>query len=119
MNENLPIKQKNNLFTKIKKFLKKIFYKEQVNYKEPINRENSNFIEENNSKKEKFQGSIKIEVKNDYVNELKREEFLDKLDGNLQVLYDFPIEKLEKLENYYKESIDKMEMKLANLKKAN
>lgn len=49
---------------------------------------------------------------------MKREEFLDKLESNPKLLYDLPIEKLEKLENYYVELIKKQEEKLARIKKA-
>ena len=118
MNSNLPIKQDKSLFGRIKVFLRKIFFKEKIenNYIEKVE-EQSSIKSEPNTKKQ-FEKSLKVETTNDYINEIKKEEFLDKLESNPKLLYDLPIEKLEKLENYYEESIKKQEMKLAKMKKA-
>ena len=118
MNSNLPVKQDNSLFRRIKNFFRKIFFKDKIeNYYEEKN-EVQPKIEENDSRKNQFQENIRIETKNDYIDEMKREEFLDKLESNPKLLYDLPIEKLKKLETYYGESIKKQEEKLAKLKNA-
>lgn len=118
MNSNLPVKQDNSLFGKIKNFFRKIFFKEKIedNYEEII--EVQPKIEKEDNRKRQFEESIRVEANNDYINEMKREEFLDKLESNPKLLYDLPVEKLEKLESYYGESIKKQEEKLAKLKKA-
>ena len=79
---------------------------------------NSNLTvkQDNNYKKNKFQESIRVEVNNDYINDMKREEFLDRLESNPKLLYDLSIKQLEKLEKYYKKSIKKHEEKLAKIK---
>ena len=118
MNSNLPVKQDNTLCGKIKNFFRKLFFKEPENTEVQNNIQEQETVIESEDRKDKFQESIKVEVKNDYVNEVKREEFLDELESNPQLLYDLPIEKLEKLENYYEESIKKQEIKLAKMKKA-
>ena len=71
-------------------------------------------LKKDNSKEE-FENSIKVEIKNDYINDMKREEILNYLEKNPKLFYDLPIEKLEKLENYYKDSIRKLEEKLARI----
>lgn len=116
MRNNLPIKEDNSFFGKIKNFFRKLFYRNR--------RESSvdNIVTEQPQIKKQdntaFQESIKVEVKNDYVTEMKREEFLDNLEKNPKLLYEVSVEKLEKLENYYNESIKKQEEKLAKIKKA-
>jgi len=116
MNSNLPVKQDNSLFRRIKNFFRKIFFKEKIeeNSEEKIGIK----TEKENTRKKQFGESIRFEVDNDYINEMKREEFLDKLECNPELLYDLPVEKLEKLESYYEESIKKQEEKLAKIKKA-
>ena len=118
MNSNLPVKQDNSLFGKIKNFFRKLFFKEKIedNYEEKM--EVQSEIEKEDMRKKQFEESIRAETSNDYINEMKREEFLDELESNPKLLYDLPIEKLEKLENYYGESIKKQEEKLARIKKA-
>lgn len=122
MNSNLPVKQDNSLFGRIKNFFRKIFFKDKIEnnyekkYEEQI--EVQPKIEKEDNRKRQFEESIRVETNNDYINEMKREEFLDKLESNPKLLYDLPIEKLEKLENYYGESIKKQEEKLARIKKA-
>lgn len=122
MNSNLPVKQDNSLFGRIKNFFRKIFLKDKIenNYKEKYEEqiEVQPKIEQEDNRKKQFEESIRVETNNDYINEMKREEFLDKLESNPKLLYDLPIEKLEKLENYYGESIKKQEEKLARIKKA-
>ena len=108
MSSNLPIKQDNSLFGRIKNFFKKIFFKEKLN---------NDYEEKKDNIKNQFQESIKVETNNDYINEIKREEFLNKIENNPQLLYDLPIEKLKKLETYYEEYIKKQEEQLAKLKK--
>ena len=118
MNSNLPVRKGNSFFAKIKNFFRKIFLKDKIeNHYEEKNEVQSK-IEKNDIRKNQFQESIKVGTNNDYIKEIKREEFLDNLESNPKLLYDLPIEKLEKLENYYEESIKKQEEKLAKIKKA-
>lgn len=118
MNSKLPVKQDNSLFGKIKNFFKRVFFKRKIedNYEEKV--EVQSKIEKEDNRKKQFEDSIRIETSNEYINEMKREEFLDKLESNPELLYDLPVEKLEKLESYYGESIKKQEEKLARIKKA-
>ena len=122
MNSNLPVKQDNSLFGRIKSFFRKIFFKDKIenNYEEKYEEqiEVQPKIEQEDNRKRQFEESIRVETNNDYINEMKREEFLDKLESDPKLLYDLPIEKLEKLERYYAESIKKQEEKLAKIKKA-
>ena len=110
MNSNLPAKQNNSIFQRIKKIFNNIFFKREIKDK----------YEEKNQIQHKIecQESIRDKVNTDYINEIKIEEFLDKLESNPKLLYDLPIEKLKKLENYYEESIKKHEERLLKMKNA-
>ncbi len=118
MNSNLPVKQDTSFFGRIKNFFRKIFFKDKIENHYEEKTEVQPKIEEIDNRKNQFKESLKIEVKNDYINEMKKEEFLDKLESNPKLLYDLPIEKLDQLEKYYGESIKKQEEKLAKIKKA-
>lgn len=118
MNVNLPMKKENSFIDKMKKFFKKLFNKEGNNVGQTSNLiEDEEKVEDNT--KSNFQDSIKLEVKSEYeyLNNLTREEFLKELESNPSLLYELPIEKLEKLEKYYDESIAKYGDKLSKLKK--
>jgi hypothetical protein len=118
MNSNLPVKKENGLFGRIQKFFSKLFSKEkiEINYEEKFDAQPKNEKEDNIKKQ--FEESIKVETDNEHINEIKREEFLDEIESNPKLLYDLSVEKLERLEEYYKESIKKQEEKLEKLKKA-
>ena len=49
----------------------------------------------------------------------KREKFLEEICKRPDVLYEFPIEKLEIINKYYDELLEKKNAELAKLKKAN
>ena len=115
MKNNLPTKEDNSFLKKIKNFFRKLFYRKPVEKSvDNVIAEQTLIKKENNTA---FQESIKVEVKNDYLTEMKREKFLDDLEKNPKLLCELPIEKLEKLEDYYKISIKKQEEKLARIKK--
>lgn len=113
MNSKLPVKEDNSFLGKIKIFFRKLFYRKNIEntVKKPV-------VSKENNVKDRFKESIKVEVKNDYINEMKREEFLDNIESNPKLLYDLPVDKLEKIEDYYKTSIKNHEEKLARIKKA-
>lgn len=116
MKNNLPMKEDNSFLKKIKNFFRELFYRKPVeNSLDNVIVEQTPIKKENNTA---FKESVKVEVKNDYSTEMKREKFLDDLERNPKLLYELPIEKLEKLEDYYNESIKKQEAKLAKIKKA-
>jgi hypothetical protein len=122
MNSNLLSRQDNNLFRRINNFFRKIFLKEKIKNSSEEKQEGKieeqyKFEDDENNKKMQFEEIIRVETNNNYITEIKREEFLDKLEKNPKLLYSLPIEKLEKLENYYEESIKKLEGKLAKMKK--
>lgn len=55
-------------------------------------------------------------MSNEELKEKEREEFLDVIEKNPKMLYDLPVEKLEKLKEYYEYSISKKEEQLRKLK---
>lgn len=117
MSNNLPIKEDNSFFEKIKNFFRRLLKKQ--NTQEVANFQVEEKIENKEDKaKERFENSIKVKVKYDYINDMKREEFIYNLEKDPKLFYELPIEKLEKLEDYYKDSVKKQEEKLAKIKKA-
>ena len=118
MNNNLPTVYDNSLFGKIKTFFRNIFAKKQVENIQEEKVEEQPVVEEVDNKKVQFQESIKAETNNEYAKEMKREEILDKIENNPDILNNLSIEKLEKIEELLEESIKQQEDKLAKLKKA-
>ena len=118
---NLPIKVENGIFGKIKLFFRKLFFKdEQLNEIEEVQIKN---IVSNNQKKF-FEDNMKVEVNDDFVKDIKRNEFITQIETNPDLLYDLPLEKIEKWSEYYsyliekeKEENKKLEEKLSRLKK--
>lgn len=51
--------------------------------------------------------------------DIRREKFLEEITKRPDILYQFPIEKLEIIDQYYDELIEKKNAELAKLKKAN
>lgn len=116
MNNNLPIKRENSVILKIKNFFRRVFGKkepiETINYKdEKINISNQ-------QDKQHFGEDIKISVSNDYLNEIKRNDFVDEIEKNPDLLYNLSIDRLKKLENYYDDLIMKDKEELTKLRKA-
>ena len=66
-----------------------------------------------------FENSLKVEVNNKYLIELKKEEFLKQLEKNPELFLKLPIEKLKVIENYYMEQLKKEEEKLKRINKEN
>ena len=117
MINKLPAKQEKDLIGRIKSFFQKLLYrkKKEDNYKERI--EVQPELDKKNDRVQ-FEESIRSETNTDYINELKREELLDKLDSNPELIYNIPIEKIGNIVNYYKESIKKLEEKLVKIKQS-
>lgn len=109
---------------KVKSFLGDLFKKhdEQELTNQEINdfQTDEKIIEksEDNSKSE-VDEIIKTENKDDYIKEKKREKFIEVLENNPKLFYSLSIEKLERLEEYYKQIIKQQEEKLAKLRQIN
>lgn len=122
MNNNLPLKEDNSIWKRISNFFRKLFFKKKMENQTinsiPENKPEKIETSKNEEKQRSFDESIKVDVKpTRYVDDKKVEDFLDKFERNPELLYDLPVEKLERLEKVYNESIKKKEMKLAKLKK--
>ena len=120
MSNNLSKKEHVSFFEGIKIFLKKILKKQSIQTMiEPQDKQLEKIEKPKNAEdktKESFENYLKVEIKSDYENDKKREEFVKNLEKNPKLFYELPIEKLQKLEEYYKESIKKYEEKLAKIK---
>ena len=111
------IEYKESFISKIKKFLKRIFGKNDIqnnNLKEKSNKVPNQ--EEKSNYQNNFVNGIKIEVK-DTNTSIKRNNFLKELEGNEEALNMLSIEKLKKLEKYYDSIIEQNNEKIKKLKK--
>ena len=123
MGNNLPIKQ-DNIIDKIKNWFKGIFAKkENVNNQIVSDEKLSNkerpqesFV---NTMKAEFGSSNASYTNSEYTLNKKRNDEIEKILKNPEVLLGLPIEKLELLRDVCKEQANKYEAKLAKLKKEN
>ena len=130
MNNNLPVK-KNGFIETIKNFFKNLFKKkkseEAVDVLENLNNKTNNTTISNQETQDELINKYKVESKGQtkpHINterdlDKEKEAFLDDLAKHPELLYNFPIEKLETIEKSYRESVEKLEIKLNNLKKKN
>ena len=108
MKNNLPTKKeekRDGLLARIKNFFRNLFYRSK---EESLPQSIGETPEESTSsdiQKEEFDESLKVKVNNDVSNNIKREELLDQIEKNPRMLYDMPTENIEKVEQYYKDSI--------------
>ena len=124
MGNNLPIK-KDNIIDKIKNWFKGIFAKKENINNQIVSNEKLNNSKE--SKQESFVNSMKAEFGNsnasytnsEYTLNKKRDDEIEKILNNPEILLELPIEKLELLRDICKEQANKYEVKLAKLKKEN
>ena len=114
MNEKLPMQENTSLIEKIKKFFRRLFYKEKF---QDIVETNQQVIPEiTDAQKENFENSIKAEVKDEYLKEIKKDEFLEKIEKNPNLLYELSNDRLEKLNEYYDDLILQYKEEIAKLK---
>lgn len=117
MNNNLPIKKENSIIFKIKTFFRKLLKKDNLNYSvNNANSENKNISD--GKMEDNFGDNLKVEVSNEYVKELKKNDFIDEIEKNPDLLYNLSIDRLKKLEKYYDELIEKDKKELNNVKKS-
>lgn len=115
-NELLPTIKKDSIFIKIKKFFMKLFGKEESkeeNFEEDNFKNNTIIIEEKN----KFVKTIKLlqNESNTNQNNNEKDELIKQLENDTSLLENLSIDRLEKLNNYYDELIEKEQMKLKKL----
>ena len=116
MNNNGMIEYKEGFISKIKKFFKRLFGKQEEQYnhiqeEQPINE----IKEERQEKQDSFLNEIKVDTK--AVDQVSRKrKFLEEIDGNEEALNMLSIEKLQKLEKYYDSIIEQNDQKIKKLK---
>lgn len=116
MNNNLPIKKEYSIIFRIKNFFRKLFNKEDSNYSiNDSDSENKNIYDD--KMEGNFGDNLKVEVSNEYVKEITKNDFIDEIEKNPDLLYNLSIDRLKKLEKYYDELIEKDKEELKNIKK--
>jgi len=116
MNNNGMIVYKEGFISKIKKFFKKLFgnKKQEENNIQTITNEKEQ--ESNvNEREDKFLKEIKVDIdaSNDVI---KKNAFLEELDGNVEALNMLSVDRLKKLEKYYDDIIKQNDAKIKKLK---
>ena len=107
MENNKLIKSEQGIFSKIVRKIKLLFFKNkkvQNAEEEKIKNIQTNIKEE-----------LKVEVEND--KSYQKEQFMKEISDNPDLLENFSIERLEKIKEYYQESIKKKQEILQNMKK--
>lgn len=103
--DNLPMNKKNNIFFRIKAFLKKVFWRETEC--------NSTFDAKVITQRRDFQDDIKaIGKQNEVLRKMeeqhKRNNLLEKIAKNPELLDGLSMDELMKIENMYDEEISKL-----------
>ena len=112
---NLPIKAKIGLIGKIGTFFRKIFYKpEYIENTKEIKDTNYSF---NSNNREEFKDKIVTEINNEYLRKIKRDTYIKQIEEDPDLLYNLPLEKIERIGEYYKELVKKEEEENQKLNK--
>lgn len=113
-NQLIPIK-KENIFTKIKNFLHKLFGKKEnqteMDYVNIVENTNENKLNQN-----VFNDSLKIEDNSKAVyQDMERENFIKKIEEDDTILDKLSLDRLKILEKYYEKRVKEKELILMNL----
>ena len=113
--EKSLIKVNENIFKKIKKYIKSLFRGELKKQEIEIAFQDEKI--KNSENKKTFEQNIKIEINNDAMDNIKREIFIQEIESNQDLLNSLSNERLEKLSKYYEELINNLRNEVNNLKK--
>ena len=107
------IEYKENFASKISKMLKKLFGRNKVKYSG-----SQEIPHEKNQKLEQGTFMDEIQVDTTQIDKtIIKEDFLEKINGNTEVLKLLSIDRLKKLNHYYDEIIKENEIKINKLKR--
>lgn len=118
MNNKGMIVYKENFISKIKNFFKNLFSnrKQEYNNIQTISDEKELEIK-TNEREDKFLKEIRVDT--DVSNTvIKKNAFLEEIDGNVEALNLLSIDRLKKLEKYYDDVIKQNDAKIKKLKTA-
>ncbi len=117
MNNNGLIEYKESFITKIRKFFKRIFGKEDNQYNKIQEKSNVNISETiNEANKDSFITELSVDDKKIINNVIEKKNFLQEIEGNEEKLNMLSIERLQKLEKYYDSIIAENDKKIKKLK---
>jgi len=110
-NNSLSVKE-NNIFSKIKCFLKSLFYKEQKNEEKVV--ENEMKIENNNSFLEEIKSQTNVENagKEDAIKDI-----VNTVEKNPETLNKLSMKQLKYVNKYYDKELEEVDKKINKLKK--
>lgn len=119
MNNNGMIEYKEGFISKIKKFFKRLFGKQEERYNYIQEEKSINEIKEERQEEQySFANEIKVNKKSvDAV--LEKNNFLKEIEGNEEALNMLSIDRLKKLEKYYDNIIEQNNEKIRKLKAFN
>lgn len=105
------IEYKENFISKVRKFFKNLFGKNQHDYSSIQEIEHTNNQAVSKTNEDRFLNDIKVD--NSIVSkEIKMRNFLEEIDGNKEALNKLSIDRLRKLEKYYADVIKENEKKI-------
>jgi len=111
MENNLPAKYKEGIFSKITNFFRNMFRKKTLN--QIVDETSESNVNQICDLKE----DIKSKLDNDlnYFKNMNKEQFVEQFEENPDLLYNLTIEQLEKLDRYYDEIIEEYRIKTEKL----
>lgn len=112
MSSSLPKKDNDGFFFKLKRLFSDLFNRKRIkieNYTaENIIESNKNILKENLTK------TVTKNVQQQSINNMNIREVADKYASNPELLASLPVEKLEKINNYYLNLIEELTEKVKN-----
>lgn len=116
MDSNLPQKYNNGIFSKIKRFFLGLFGKSNENESVESGAIKENKIQNTTIKEENtLKNSIDIMREQNVINR-EKEDLLLQIEKKPDLINDWPVEKLKKLEAIYDEKIEEYDKEIAKLK---
>lgn len=116
MNNKGLIEYKESFITKIRKFFKRLFDKEDNKYNSIQENSTVNIRESiNEAKKDSFITELSVDDKK-INNVIEKKNFLQEIEGNEEKLNMLSIDRLQKLEKYYDSIIAENDKKIKKLK---
>lgn len=116
MSENFLMIKKDSFFVKFKKLFMKIFNRQQK--RDNVSTQDvsaENIVAEQEGKFLNFKESVKEEVTNDYIVKAKRNNFIEEIEQNPDLMENLSTDRLEKLDKYYDKIIQNKEERVEEL----
>ena len=90
----------------------------KISKKQEIEIESQDKIITNSENKKTFEQNMKVEIDNDFMDNIKKEKLIQEIESNDYLLNLLSNDRLEKLSKYYEELINDLKKEINDLKKS-